>query len=68
MEESQKTELSAWDRRVVEADSVALHPWETGRDMTEGMAGVRLPVCVRTKKKECRGKKEADIWRKRDSA
>lgn len=39
MEESQKTGLSAWDRRVVEADSVALHPWETGRDMTKGMVG-----------------------------
>lgn len=24
---------------MVEADSVALHPWETGRDMTKGMVG-----------------------------
>lgn len=30
-EESLKTKLSAWDRRVTEADSVTLHPWETVR-------------------------------------
>lgn len=31
MEESLRTELSAWDPRVVEPDSVTLHPWETER-------------------------------------
>lgn len=36
-EESLKTELSAWDRRVLEADSVTLHPRETGRyDQRDG--------------------------------
>lgn len=30
MEESLRSELSAWDPRVVEPDSVTLHPWETG--------------------------------------
>lgn len=44
-EESLKTKLSAWDRRVAEADSVTLHPWETGRyDQRDG--GMCMCVCV----------------------
>lgn len=46
-EESLKTKLSVWDRRVVEADSVTLHPWETGRyDQRDGGICVCVYVCV----------------------
>ncbi len=46
-EESLKTKLSAWDRRVAEADSVTLHPWETGRyDQRDGRICVCVCVCV----------------------
>lgn len=54
MEESLKTKLSAWDRRVAEADSVTLHPRETGRyDQGDG-GGICLCVCV-CAEEECHG-------------
>lgn len=51
-EESLKTRLSAWARRVSEADSVTLHPRETGRyDQRDGGICVYMCVCARTEKR-----------------
>lgn len=55
-EESLKTKLSAWDRRVAEADSVTLHPWETSRyDQRDG------GICVSAEREGVVMEKQADI-------
>lgn len=65
-EESLKTKLSAWDRRVAQADSVTLHPWETGRyDQRDG--GICVSVCLQ-REGGCHGEKGRYMEKDRDNA